>query len=59
MKAFHKQRIPEFIFARKETADIDIFVTSMNGDRTIMESITKRSRPSTRKKASSEEHLPK
>ena len=23
MKAFHKQKIPEFIFARKETADID------------------------------------
>ena len=31
-KAFYRQRIPEFSRARKETADIDIFVTSRNGD---------------------------
>ena len=38
-KAFHRQRIPESICARKETVDIDILVTSRNGDRKIMQSI--------------------
>ena len=32
-KAFYRQRIPEFTRARKETVDIDIFVTSRNGDK--------------------------
>ena len=31
-KAFYKQRIPESSCARKETVDIEIFVTSRNGD---------------------------
>ena len=31
-KAFYRQRIPEFSFVRKETVDIDILVTSRNGD---------------------------
>ena len=35
-KAFYSQRIPEFRHARKETVDIDKFVTSRNGDRKIM-----------------------
>ena len=38
-KAFYRQRIPEFSCARKETVDIDIHVTSRNGDRKIMQSI--------------------
>ena len=32
-KAFYRQRIPEFSHARKETVDIDILVTSRNGDK--------------------------
>ena len=35
-KAFHRKRIPEFSRARKETVDIDIHVTSRNGDRKFM-----------------------
>ena len=31
-KAFYKQRIPESSCARKETVDIDILVTSRNGN---------------------------
>ena len=31
-KAFYRQRIPETRCARKETIDIDILVTSRNGD---------------------------
>ena len=38
-KAFYRQRIPESSRARKETVDIDILVTSRNGDRKIMQSI--------------------
>ena len=38
-KAFYRQRIPEFSRARKETVDIDIFGTSRNGNRKIMQSI--------------------
>ena len=38
-KAFYRQRIPEISRARKETVDIDILVTSRNGDRKIMQSI--------------------
>ena len=49
-KAFYRQRIPEFSCARKETVDIDIFVTSRNGDRKIMQSIRISSRPPLRKR---------
>ena len=35
-KTFYRQRIPGSICARKETVDIDIFVTSRNGDKKIM-----------------------
>ena len=35
-KAFYRQRIPESSYARKKTVDIDILVTSRNGDRKIM-----------------------
>ena len=38
-KAFYRQRVPEFSRARKETADIEILVTSRNGDRKLMQSI--------------------
>ena len=32
-KAFYRQKIPEFSCTRKETVDIDMFVTSRNGNR--------------------------
>ena len=48
-KAFYRQRIPEPSCARKETVDIDILVTSKNGDRKIMQSIRITSRPPSRK----------
>ena len=48
-KAFYRQRISEFSHARKETVDIDILVTSRNGDREIMQPIRIMSRPSSRK----------
>ena len=48
-KAFYRQRIPESSCARKETVDIDILVTSRNGDRKIMQSIRITSRPPTSK----------
>ena len=35
-KVFYRQRISESSHARKETVDIDILVTSSNGDRKIM-----------------------
>ena len=35
----------ESSYARKETADIDIIVTSTNGDRKIMQSVRITSRP--------------
>ena len=38
-KVFYRQRIPESSCARKETVDIDILITSRNGDRKIMQSI--------------------
>ena len=38
-KAFYWQRIPESRGARKETVDLDILVTSRNGERKIMHSI--------------------
>ena len=49
-KAFYRQRIPESRCARKETVDIDIIVTSRNGDRKIMQSIRVTSIPSSRKR---------
>ena len=49
-KAFYMQRIPEFTRARKETVNIDILVTSRNGDRKIMQSIRITSRPSLTKR---------
>ena len=49
-KAFYRQRIPESSCVRKETVDLDILVTSRNGDRKIMQSITITSRPTLRKK---------
>ena len=47
-KAFYRQRIPEPSCARKETVNIDILVTSRNGDRKIMQSIRITSRPPSR-----------
>ena len=44
-KAFYRQRIPEFSCARKETVDIDILVTSRNGDKEIEKSIRIMSTP--------------
>ena len=44
-KVFYRQRIPESSCVKKETADIDIFVTSKNGDRKIMQSIRITARP--------------
>ena len=49
-KAFHRQRIPEISRARKETVDIDILVTSRNGDKKIMQSIKITSGPPLRKR---------
>ena len=49
-KAFYRQRISEPSCARKETADIDILVTSRNGHRKIMQSIRITSRPPLRKR---------
>ena len=34
-KAVYRQRVPGFSCARKETVDIDILVTSSNGDKKI------------------------
>ena len=39
MKAFYKWRVPEPSCARKETVDIDVPVTSRNGDRKLMQCI--------------------
>ena len=50
MKAFYMQIIPGSGCARKETDDIDILVTSRNGDRKIMQSIRITSRPPLRKR---------
>ena len=38
-KAFYRQRFQEFSCARKETVDIDIHVTSRDGDRKTVQSI--------------------
>ena len=44
-KAFYRQRIPESSCVRKETVDIDILVTSRNGDRKVIQSIRIMIRP--------------
>ena len=49
-KAFYRQRIPESSYAGKETVDMDILVTSRNGDRKIMRSIRNMSRPTSKKR---------
>ena len=38
-KALYRQRVPESSWARKETVDIDILVTSRNGDWKILQSL--------------------
>ena len=45
---FYRQRIREFSCVRKETVDIDILVTSRNGERKIMQSSRITSRPISR-----------
>ena len=49
-KAFYRQRISEPSCVRKETVDIDVLVTSRNGDIKIMQSIRVMSRPPFRKR---------
>ena len=49
-KAFYRQIISESSYVRKESVDIDILVTSKNGDSKIMQSIRVTSRPPLRKK---------
>ena len=49
-EAFYRQKIPDFSRARKETVDIDILVTSRNGDRIIMQSIRITSKPPSTKR---------
>ena len=44
-KAFYRQRIPESSCARKETLEMEILVTSNNGNRKIMWSIRITSTP--------------
>ena len=44
-KACYMQRIPESSCARKETVDIDIRLTSRNGNRKFMQSVRIMSRP--------------
>ena len=43
-KAFYRQRIAESSCMRKETVEVDILVTSKNGDRKIMQTMTIMSR---------------
>ena len=49
-KVFYKKRIPKSSCARKETVNIDIFVTSRNGYRIFVQSIRITSRPPLRKR---------
>ena len=49
-EAFYRQRIPETSCKRKETVDIDILVTTRNGNRKIMQSIIITSRTTSRKR---------
>ena len=39
LQVFYMQKTQECSCARKETVDIDILITSRNGDREIMQSI--------------------
>ena len=50
-KAFYRQIILESSCVRKETFDIDILVTSSNGERKIMQSIRIACRPPLRKRS--------
>ena len=50
MKVFYRQRIPESSCAREETVDINILVTSRNGDRKTMQYIRTTNRTLTRKR---------
>ena len=47
-KTFYRQRISKCSCARKGTVDIDILVTSRNGNRKIIQSIRITSRPPSR-----------
>ena len=47
-KEFYRQRILEFSHASKEIVDIDILVTSRNGETKIMQSLRITSRPTSR-----------
>ena len=59
-KTFYRQGIPESSSVRRETVDIEIPVTSRNGDRKIMQFIRVNSRPAgSASSVSFEEHLPK
>ena len=49
-KSFYRKRIPESSCARKETVDIDILVTSRNGDWKIVQSIRIMSKLPSRKR---------
>ena len=49
-KEFYRQKIPESSCVSKETVEIDIHVTSRNGDRKIIQSIRTTSRPILRKR---------
>ena len=53
-KAFYKSSIPQPSCLKKETVDIDILVTSRNGDQKIMQSIRITSRPTSRKRKSNQ-----
>ena len=44
-KAFYRQKTPDSSFARKNTVDIDILITSGNVDRKAIQSIKIMSRP--------------
>ena len=48
-KSFDRQGNPEFSYTRKETVNIDILVTSRNGDRKVKQSIRITSRPPSNK----------
>ena len=44
-KAIYKQRIPQCSYAKKETVNIDILLTSRNGNRKILQAMRIMSRP--------------
>ena len=47
-KAFCRQRIPECSCAMKEAVDIDLFITSRNGDRKFIQPVRIVSEPAMR-----------